>query len=64
MRKWLYILLALAVARALFQWKGAPVHRSFSFFDRLGRIINIFIWVLCSFYLLAVLYWFLYPEGR
>ncbi len=65
MRKWLYLLLALAVARVLLglnrkQARGAGSN----FFERIGRAVNIFVWVLCSFYLLAILFWFFSPEGK
>jgi hypothetical protein len=64
MRKWLYFLLVLFVARVLLGLSGNQARGTGSYFERIGRAVNIFIWVLCSFYLLAILYWFLSPEGK
>ena len=60
MRKWLYLLLIIAVAFALSQMGKKTKGRS-SFLKNISETIGIIVWILIVVYTLGFLYW-LYTE--
>lgn len=61
MRKWLYLLLALAVLYAFSAFNKKKHRARYPFLKRVDRAITILVWVLLAAYGLAFLYW-LYTE--
>lgn len=61
MRKWLFLLLILAVLYALSKVTGKQHHSRYPFLKRIDRAITILVWVLLAVYLISFFYW-LYLE--
>ncbi|MGB7295652.1 MAG: hypothetical protein WBC70_08690 [Candidatus Aminicenantales bacterium] len=61
MRKWLFILLVLAVLYALSKFTGKKQQARYPFLKRVDRTINLLVWVLLTAYLVSFFYW-LYTE--
>jgi hypothetical protein len=61
MRKWLFLMLILAVLYALSKITGKQHQTRFPFLKRLDRTITILVWVLLAAYLVSFFYW-LYTE--
>jgi hypothetical protein len=61
MRKWLFVLLFLAVLYALSKITGKKQRTRHPFLKRIDRTITILVWVLLTAYLVAFFYW-LYIE--
>lgn len=61
MRKWLFILLILAVLYALSKFTGRKQQARYPFLKRIDRIITMLVWVLLAAYVFSFLYW-LYTE--
>lgn len=59
MRKWLILLLALAILYALPKFNTKRSRTRFPFIKRLNQTINILAVVLLVFYLTAFVYWLL-----
>jgi hypothetical protein len=59
MRKWLVLLLALAILYALPKFNTKRSRTRFPFIKRLNQTINILAVVLLVFYLTAFVYWLL-----
>ncbi len=61
MRKWLLVLLVLAVLYALSKITAKKQQARYPFLKRLDRTITILVWVLLAAYVISFLYW-LYTE--
>lgn len=61
MRKWLFVLLVLAVLYALSKITGKKHQARYPFLKRVDRTITLLVWVLLTAYLVSFLYW-LYIE--
>ena len=57
MRKWLTMLLALAVVYALTKLNTKRRRERYPFLKRVNEAVNILVWVLFGVYLAAFLYW-------
>ena len=58
MRKWLYLLLALAIVRLITGYRKDKVGKGHHRFRQIDKAITIFVWVLSAIYLVAIVYWF------
>jgi len=56
-RKWLTLLLALAVVYALSKINTKRRRERYPFLKRVNEIVNILVWVLFAVYLAAFSYW-------
>lgn len=57
MRKWLTLLLALAIVYALSKLNTKRRRERYPFLKRVNEFINILVWVLFTVYLAAFSYW-------
>jgi hypothetical protein len=57
MRKWLFVLLVLAVLYALSKFTGKKNQARCPFLKRVDRTINLLVWLLLTAYLASFLYW-------
>ena len=58
MRKWLYLLLALAVVRLISGYRKDKEGKGPSRFRKIDRAITLFVWILSALYLAAIIYWY------
>jgi hypothetical protein len=58
MRKWLFVLLVLAVLYALSKITGKRQRARYPFLRRMDRAITILVWIMLAAYLTAFVYWF------
>ena len=58
MRKWLYLLLALVIVRAITGYRKNKVGQGHHRFKKIDKAITIFVWALSALYLAAIVYWF------
>lgn len=61
MKKWLFVLLILAILYALSKITGGQHKARYPFLKRIDRTLNILVWVLLVVYIVSFLYW-LYSE--
>ena len=57
MRKWLFLLLLLAVLYALSKFTGKKQQARYPFLKRIDKTITLLVWVLLAVYVLSFLYW-------
>ncbi len=57
MRKWLVLLLALAIVYALSKLNTQTRRRKYPILKRLDAALNILVWVMALAYLAAFVYW-------
>lgn len=57
MRKWLTLLLALAIVYALSKLNTKRRRERYPFLKRVNEFVNILVWVLFTVYLAAFSYW-------
>jgi len=58
MRKWLFVLLVLAVLYALSTLTGKKHKARYPILKRIDRVITIVVWIMLAVYLTAFIYWF------
>ncbi len=63
MRKWLTILLALAVVYVLARLNTPQAHQRYPRLQRIDNTITRFVWILGAIYVVAMAYW-LYDKVR
>lgn len=57
MRKWLFLLLVLAVLYALSKFTGKKQQARYPFLKRIDKTITLLVWVLLAVYVISFLYW-------
>jgi hypothetical protein len=58
MRKWLILLLVLALVYILARLNTPRAHQKYPRLKWIDSAITRFVWILCAIYLTAVAYWF------
>lgn len=62
MRKWLFVLLAVALLYALSEINTRRRRRIFPLLKRINEVLNVLVWVLLVVYLGAFLYWLFFKR--